>query len=159
ATARRLYPQVRVHWESVEPVAESFGDIDPRIDTREADLADGEAWGGWHLFEKDLWPPAADANGGCPYVPLSATQRAAAAADLGTNTQRLVDTVDADGFTFAAFQMANGAKELLDEVASGKVTGEEETWSHTDLWDFQANVNGARAAFEALESAAKSRDP
>ena len=34
--------------------------------------------------------------------------------------------------------------------ATGKVTGEEEFWSHTDLWDFQANVDGARLAYQAL---------
>ena len=65
-----------------------------------------------------------------------------AAKDLVAYTQQLVDKVDAPEFTFAAFQIANGAKELLDEVATGKVTGEEEIWSHTDLWDFQANVDG-----------------
>ena len=62
--ARDLYAATRVHWESIEPVAESFGDLDPLLDPREADLAEGDAWSGWHLIEKDLWPPAPDANGG-----------------------------------------------------------------------------------------------
>ena len=53
--------------------------------------------------------------------------------------------------TFTADQIANGAKGLLDEVATGKVTGEEEYWSRTDLWDFQANVDGARVAFDGLK--------
>src|SRR5690606_31706035 len=57
-----------------------------------------------------------------------------------------------------ADQLSNGAKELLDEVATGKVTGEEEAWSHTDLWDFQANVDGARVAFEALEPVVLQKD-
>ena len=56
-------------------------------------------------------------------------------------------------------QLGNGAKELLDEVATGKVTGEEEIWSHTDLWDFQANVDGARIAFEALQPALDTKNP
>ena len=46
--------------------------------------------------------------------------------------------------TFTADQMANGAKELLDEVATGKVTGEEERYRTPTSWDFQANVDGAR---------------
>ncbi|MEZ5229883.1 MAG: EfeM/EfeO family lipoprotein [Acidimicrobiales bacterium] len=33
-----------------------------------------------------------------------------------------------------------------------------EIWSHTDLWDFQANVDGARIAFEALEPALRTKD-
>ena len=57
ARARRLYPTVRVHWERIEPVAESFGDLDPRMDAREADLEAGQKWTGWHRIEKDLWPP------------------------------------------------------------------------------------------------------
>ena len=47
-------------------------------------------------------------------------------------------------------QLANGAKELLDEVATGKITGEEDRYSHTDLWDFEANVEGSQAAIAAL---------
>lgn len=157
--ARDLYAATRVHWERVEPVAESFGDLDPALDLREADLEDGQAWTGWHLIEKDLWQPAPDANGGETYVPLTADERAAAAADLVANTQKLVDQVNASGFTFEAFQIANGAKGLLDEVATGKVTGEEEIWSHTDLWDFQANVDGARVAYEVLQDVVTEQDP
>ncbi|MGV8977661.1 MAG: iron uptake system protein EfeO [Cellulomonas sp.] len=157
--ARDLYPATRVHWERIEPVAESFGDLDPLLDLREADLAQGQAWTGWHLVEKDLWPPAADANGGVAYTPLTRGQREAAAAGLVTNTQAVVDAVNAPGFTFEAFQIANGAKELLDEVATGKITGEEEVWSHTDLWDVQANLDGARVAYEVLRDVAAATDP
>jgi iron uptake system component EfeO len=47
--------------------------------------------------------------------------------------------------------MANGSKELLDEVATGKITGEEEAFSHVDLVDFQANVTGARKVYDLLK--------
>ena len=53
-----LYAKTRVNWERIEPVAESFGDLDPLLDAREADLEEGQAWTGWHRIEKDLWPPA-----------------------------------------------------------------------------------------------------
>jgi iron uptake system component EfeO len=43
AKAKALYAPSRVGWERVEPVAESFGDLDPRIDAREADLVDMQA--------------------------------------------------------------------------------------------------------------------
>ena len=159
ATARSLYAPARVHYERVEPVAESFGELDPLLDAREADLAEGDTWSGWHYIEKDLWPPTPAANSGNAYTPLTPAQRAAAAKDLVTYTQQLNDKVNAADFTFEAFQIANGAKELLDEVATGKVTGEEEIWSHTDLWDFQANVDGARVAFEGLKDVAQAEDP
>jgi iron uptake system component EfeO len=157
--ARALYASTRVHWERVEPVAESFGDLDPLTDAREADLEDGQTWSGWHYLEKDLWQPAPAQNGGTTYVPLTPEQRAQAASDLVGWTQDLVDQVNDPGFTFEAFQIANGAKELLDEVATGKVTGEEEIWSHTDLWDFQANVDGARVAYEVLADVVEEEDP
>jgi len=156
--ARELYAPVRVHWERIEPVAESFGDLDPILDAREADLVEGEVWSGWHLLEKELWPPAPAANGGVKYTPLTAAAREAEAAALVENTQKLVDAVNGPAFTFEAFQITNGAKELLDEVATGKVTGEEEIWSHTDLWDVQANVDGARIAYEVVEDVVRDAD-
>lgn len=157
--ARELYAATRVHWERIEPVAESFGDLDPLLDAREADLEEGQTWSGWHLVEKDLWQPEPAANGGETYVPLTPAERATAAADIVTWTQQLVDQVNDPAFTFEAFQIANGAKELLDEVANGKVTGEEEIWSHTDLWDFQANVDGARVAHEVLADVVEAENP
>jgi iron uptake system component EfeO len=55
--------------------------------------------------------------------------------------------------------MANGAKELLDEVATGKVTGEEDRYSHTDLSDFYANVEGAEKAYQLLKPVASTSEP
>jgi iron uptake system component EfeO len=149
--ARALYAVARTHWERVEPVAESFGDLDPRLDLREADLEEGQEWTGWHAIEKDLWPPTAG------YTAFTATKRAALAEQLVADTDELSTRVQQ--LTFNATQLGNGAKELLDEVATGKVTGEEEIWSHTDLWDFQANVDGARIAFEALQPALDTKNP
>jgi iron uptake system component EfeO len=40
--------------------------------------------------------------------------------------------------------MVGGAAELIEEVASKKISGEEDRYSRTDLWDFQANVDGAQ---------------
>jgi iron uptake system component EfeO len=136
-TARTLYAPTRAHWERVETVAESFGDLDPQLDLREADLEEGQEWTGWHAIEKDLWP--ADAEPGFTAYPVE--QRRHLAELLVTDTETLNDKVQDLDFTLA--QQTNGAIGLLDEVATGKVTGEEEFWSHTDLWDFQANIDGA----------------
>ena len=64
-----------------------------------------------------------------------------------------------DDLTFTVDQIANGSRGLLEEVATGKVTGEEEYWSRTDLWDFQANVDGARVGFEGVEPLVERKDP
>ena len=150
--ARALYAPARVHWERIETVAESFGDLDPKMDAREADLEEGQEWTGWHRIEKDLWP--ARAKG---YQPLTKAERATFAADLVANTEVLHDRTR--DLTYTVDGIANGAKGLLDEVATGKVTGEEEYWSRTDLWDFQANVDGARVAWQGLRDLVARKDP
>ena len=149
--ARALYAPTRVHWERIEPVAESFGDLDPKLDLREADLEEGQRWTGWHAIEKDLWPPASG------YTALTPKLRQRLADQLVTDTADLDARVQ--DLTYTPDQLSNGAKELLDEVATGKVTGEEEIWSHTDLWDFQANVDGARIAFEELKPVVETKNP
>jgi iron uptake system component EfeO len=150
--ARSLYAATRVHWERIEPVAESFGDLDPKMDAREADLEEGQKWTGWHRLEKDLWPPKDAA-----YTALTKRERATYADRLMADTDTLHGRIEKLSFTVD--QIGNGAKSLLDEVATGKVTGEEEIWSHTDLYDFQANVDGARVAYEGLRPVLKVKDP
>lgn len=141
--ARALFPLARRHWERIEPVAESFGDLDPKLDLREADLEPGQKWTGWHRIEKDLWPPASG------YTALTPAQRKVFANDLLANTKVLDTRVQKLDLTVD--QIGNGSKGLLDEVAKGKITGEEDIWSHTDLYDFQANVDGARVAYEDVK--------
>lgn len=150
--ARSLYAPTRVYWERVETVAESFGDLDPRMDLREADLEAGQEWTGWHAIEKDLWP--ADAEPG--FVAYDQSKRDALATKLVSDTDTLHEKVQQ--LTFTLDQQANGAIGLLGEVASGKVTGEEEFWSHTDLWDFQANIDGARVLFDGVRDILLQKD-
>ncbi|MGD9958159.1 iron uptake system protein EfeO [Nocardioides sp.] len=149
--ARELFPLARVHWERIETVAESFGDLDPLTDAREADLEPGQKWTGWHRIEKDLWPPAKG------YTPLTPKERVTYADDLQGNIATLDERVQ--DLTYTIDQIGNGSKGLLDEVATGKITGEEDIWSHTDLYDFQANVDGARVAYEGLKPLLDIKDP
>ena len=151
--ARRLYAPTRMHWERIEPVAETFGDLDPRTDAREADVPEGEEWTGWHRLEKDLWPQ--DAGSG--YEPLTPAQRASYADRLLTDLRSLEDLVD--DASYDADTVADGGRHLLEEVATSKVTGEEEVWSHTDLYDFQANIDGAFTAFVLLRPVVRETDP
>ena len=154
--ARAIYADARVHWERIETVAESFGDLDPRMDAREADLEPGQEWTGWHRIEKDLWPERAEENGQ-DYTPLTTKERATYADDLMANTETLDKRIQKLEFTVD--QIANGTRGLLEEVATGKVTGEEEYWSRTDLWDFQANVDGARVGYEGVRPILEQKAP
>ena len=136
AGAKALYPATRIHWERIEPVAESFGDLDPLIDGREGDQEPGQDFTGFHRIEKALWETG-DVSDMGPY-----------ADQLLTNVQQIVTR--ADSVTLQPLQLANGAKALLDEIATGKITGEEERYSHTDLWDFAGNLEGSKKAVDAL---------
>jgi iron uptake system component EfeO len=143
--AKALFPVARTYWERIEPVAESFGDLDPIIDGREGDQAEGEDFTGFHRIEKALWETG-DVSDMGPY-----------ADQLLTNVQQIA--TQANDVTLNPLQLANGAKGLLDEIATGKITGEEDRYSHTDLWDFSANLEGSEAAVQALRPYLEEADP
>ena len=143
--AKALFPVARTYWERIEPVAEVFGDLDPRIDGREGDQAEGEDFTGYHRLEQALWVDGST-EGMAPY-----------ADQLQADVQEVAG--QADDTTLAPLQLANGAKALLDEIATGKITGEEDRYSHTDLWDFAANLEGSEAAVQALRPYLEEADP
>jgi len=141
--AKDLFGSTRTHYETIEPIAESFGDLDPAIDARVNDVADRARWTGFHRIEQILWQRGT----------TKGTQRYGAR--LLADVRRLRARISGLGLQGA--QVANGAVALLDEVSASKITGEEDRYSHTDLADFQANLTGSRAAFEALAPALRAR--
>lgn len=144
--AKALFPVARTYWERIEPVAEVFGDLDPLTDGREPDAkAEGRDFTGWHRIEKQLWV-AGNTDGMGRY-----------ADDLLANIKKVVAQSKDQPLT--ALQLAQGSKGLLDEVATGKITGEEDEFSHTDLWDFKANIEGSQAAIAALRPVLEEQDP
>lgn len=142
--AKTLYPTTREPWERIEPVAETLGDLDPKIDARQGDVPDAE-WGGFHRIEKALW---ADKN---------LDGMAPVAQALVTDVSEVKSQIERA--ELAPSTLGNGANELLTEVATRKVTGEEERYSHTDLWDFTANVDGAKQAYLPLRPVLLGRNP
>jgi iron uptake system component EfeO len=143
--AKQLFPLARLHYESVEPVAESFGDLDPSIDARIDDVDNPVDWTGFHRIEKAMWQDKTLDGMSAMADKLDA--------DVGTLKSKVA------GEMYQTAQLANGAVELLNEVSTTKVTGEEDRYSHTDLWDFAANVDGARKCFELLKPALAAKDP
>jgi iron uptake system component EfeO len=136
AAAKARYAAARIPYERIEPVAESFGSLDPRIDARENDVPADE-FQGFHRIEKALWEEG------------SAKGMAPVAEQLQADVEELAEKVKT--VELQAVQIANGANELLGEVSASKITGEEERYSHIDLVDFEANVEGSEAAFEAVK--------
>lgn len=169
--ARTLFPQVRAHYERIEPVAESLGDLDPRIDYREVNAREENLdWTGFHRIEKDLWVPAPDAlnsdgsSAWQDWAPSTPAQRAEFGDLLLADVAELNEYVHSDAFEQTLTDggigsISNGAIALLDEVATGKITGEEDWWSGTDLYDFQANLEGSRNTYLIVRDFAATQDP
>jgi len=144
--AKTLFPVARTYWERIEPVAEKFGDLDPITDGREPDaIAEGVDFTGWHRIEKQLW------------VENNTEGMDVYADQLLDNVKQIVKLGQDTPLT--ALELAQGSKALLDEVATGKITGEEDEFSHTDLWDFKANIEGSQGAIAALRPVLEARDP
>jgi iron uptake system component EfeO len=143
--ARALYPIARTYWERIEPVAEIFGNLDPSIDGREDAVEPGQEFTGFHRIEKDLWETKDISKDG----PI--------ADKLLADVKLIVEKAYSE--KLSPLQLSNGAKELLDEVATGKITGEEDRYSHTDLWDFAGNLEGSKNAVAALRPVLEERKP
>ncbi|MNO26494.1 putative iron uptake system component EfeM precursor [compost metagenome] len=142
-TAKSLYAPARMHYERIEPIAEALGDLDPNIDARDGDV-DAAEWRGFHRIEKALWENNTT-EGQKEYA-----DRLLSDAKL---LRALVETVEIEPSL-----LVTGAVELLNEVSTSKVTGEEERYSRTDLYDFAANLEGAKKIYELLEPQLSQKD-
>lgn len=143
--AKSLYPHVRMYFERSEPIAESFGDLDPRIDNREADLENDEAWTGFHAIEKILWTQNTTKG-----TEIFADKLLADVKELKAKIPTAEVTPEL---------MIQGSVDLLNEVTTTKITGEEEIFSKTDLYDFRANIEGAEKIFEILTPKLTTKNP
>jgi iron uptake system component EfeO len=142
--ARKLYATSRVPWERIEPIAEKFGTLDPEVDAREGDVPDKQ-WTGFHRIEQALW------------VEDTTEGQDRYARKLISDVERLEKQVD--GVKLQPSDPVFGAVELLNEVSATKITGEEERYSHTDLYDIAANVEGAEVAFEFVKPVVERQNP
>ncbi|MEX9253009.1 iron uptake system protein EfeO [Pseudenterobacter timonensis] len=139
AKAKSLYAPTRQHYERIEPIAELFADLDGSIDTREDDYEQKAAdpkFTGFHRLEKALF-----GDNSVQGMEKYATQ-------LNGDVQELQKRISE--LAFPPSKVVGGAAGLIEEVAASKISGEEDRYSHTDLWDFQANVDGAQKIVDLL---------
>jgi iron uptake system component EfeO len=137
--AKALYAPARQHYERIEPIAELFSDLDTSIDAREDDYEQGAKdakFSGYHRLEKALW-----ADNSTQGMDLYADKLAQDATELKSRISALA---------FPPSKVVGGAAALIEEVAATKISGEEERYSRTDLWDFQANIDGAQKIVDLL---------
>ena len=146
--AKKIYPLIRMSYERSEPIAESFGESDVKIDFRLADYMDEnkteEGWSGFHRIEKILWEQNTTSG-----TETYANQLVNDIKELKAKVATVEVTPD---------MMLTGAVDLLNEVATSKITGEEEIYSHTDLYDFRANIEGAEKIFQLFKPLIKNKD-
>ncbi len=145
--AQDAYGPSRVPWERIEPLAGLVEEIDGKVDSRVDDFAnvDDPEFTGWHrleylLFEKNT------TEGGAPFADQLDKDIASLKEQFPSVEVKPVD-------------VATGAAELIEEVSEGKITGEEDRYSKTDLWDFDANLQGSQAAIDQLKPALEKADP
>tara|TARA_R110000751_G_scaffold75538_4_gene152182 strand:+ start:230 stop:1072 length:843 start_codon:yes stop_codon:yes gene_type:complete len=147
AKAQELYAPSRVYYERIEPIAELFADLDASIDAREDDYEKGvkdPVFTGFHRLEYGLFHDQST-DGMQPFAERLMS-------DIEDLNQRV------QGLTFPPETVVGGAAALMEEVAATKVSGEEDRYSRTDLWDFQGNVDGAKKIFELVKPLASKED-
>ena len=139
--AKKMYPLIRMAYERSEPIAESFGESDVNIDFRLVDFKEEynteEGWRGFHKIEQILWEKNTTKG-----TEKYAIQLIDDIKELAAKIKTVEVTPDI---------MITGAVDLLNEVSTSKITGEEEIYSHTDLYDFRANIEGAEKIFEIFK--------
>ncbi|RUO97502.1 iron uptake system protein EfeO [Hyphomicrobium sp.] len=140
AKAKSLFAPTRMNYEAVEPIAELFSDLDHTIDARADDFESKEKdakFSGFHRIEYGLWRENST-KGLEPYA-----------------DKLLVDVKDlnhrVENLTFPPEIVVGGASALMEEVAATKISGEEDRYSHTDLWDFKANFDGSQKIYELVK--------
>ncbi|NMP28114.1 iron uptake system protein EfeO [Rahnella sp. SAP-1] len=137
--AQQLYPSTRVYYERIEPIAELFSDLDGSIDAREDDFekkAEDPKFTGFHRLEKILFADKTTKDTG------------ALADKLYSDTLDLQKRIT--DLTFPPSKVVGGAAGLIEEVAASKISGEEDRYSRSDLWDFRANLDGAQKIVNLL---------
>jgi hypothetical protein len=108
------------------------------------------------LHEAGLWnglqATAFDASSWLPQDSVSGTLLEGVFGYQAAPTKRIAD------LAVAPKNLVGGAAELIEEVASKKISGEEDRYSRTDLWDFQSNVDGAREITTLLDPLIRKQD-
>jgi iron uptake system component EfeO len=146
AQARVLYPQARVFYERIEPVAEVWGTLDTSIDGRwENPVTVASQFTGFHKLEQLLWED--NTLKGAPQL----------CAGLVKNERQLLTLVKSAQYN--PLEMASGSTDLLNEAAANKISGEEERYSNTDLPVFKANVDGAMEVVSLFTPYLRQKDP
>lgn len=137
--AKAAYAAARLPYQRLAATAQRFAELDNRLNARADYYEQRErdpAFGGFHRIEQDLF--AAGSTAGLAPV----------AARLQQDATALRDAVL--GQSLPPEQLSGNAARLLYNLASTRISGEEERYSQLVLPGFAANLEGTRKVIELL---------
>ncbi|MBA2940023.1 EfeM/EfeO family lipoprotein [Paenibacillus sp. CGMCC 1.16610] len=144
--AQEAYGQSRMPYERIEPIIETFSELDGVMDARVDDFKNEKdpAFTGYHRIEHLLFVKknVKDAE------PFSARLL-----EDGKKMQQAIAATTIEPSDFIA-----GVGELMEEAQSSKITGEEERWSGATVPVIRANVEGAQAIYDLVKGELKKKD-
>jgi iron uptake system component EfeO len=146
--AKALYAPARVSYKRMQPVVERIGDLDAAIDGRTDYFErreDDAGFTGFHRIEYGLF--ARNTTDGL------ATTADKLQVDVAIVRQRVRD------MSVSPEALVAGAARVITQIAEQKVSGDDNRYSHTDLSDFQATLEGSRRIVDLLRPLAEPADP
>ena len=146
AQAKLRYPEARVYYEHIEPVAEIWGSLDTSIDGRwENPVTVKSQFTGFHRLEQLMWQDST--LSGAPQL----------CAGLVAHERQLRKLVSQAQYN--PLELASGAIDLVSEAATAKISGEEERYSNTDFPVLAANADGAMKVVALLRPYLQQKAP
>jgi iron uptake system component EfeO len=142
--AESPYASARASYGQIEPVAEGFKSLDHQLDASFGEAPPSKL-GGFHGIEWALWNEKHRAG-----LVQVANRYLADVKKL----QLKVRTADLD-----PLRITNEANKTLADASDSALRGKEDPYSHIDLVDISANVEGAQAVFETVKPLVAEKDP
>jgi iron uptake system component EfeO len=144
--ATEAYGLARMPYERIEPIIETFSELDGVMDARVDDFKNEKdpAFTGYHRIEYLL------------FVKKNIKDAEPFAARLLEDGKKMQQAIAAT--TIAPTDFIAGVGELMEEAQSSKITGEEERWSGATVPVIRANVEGAQAIYDLVKAELKKKD-
>ncbi|WNR42286.1 EfeM/EfeO family lipoprotein [Paenibacillus roseipurpureus] len=144
--ASEAYVLSRMPYERIEPIIETFSELDGVMDARVDDFKNEKdpAFTGYHRIEYLL------------FVKKNVKDAEPFAAQLLEDGKKMQKAIAST--TIAPTDFIAGVGELMEEAQSSKITGEEERWSGATVPVIRANVEGAQVIYDLVKAELKKKD-
>ena len=137
--AQKLYPLVHMYYERLQPMKESFAELDAMIVGVIEEGKEDEATG-FRKLEYGL------------FNEKTTSSYEAVVEELLTNVQKL--SIEIESVHLNGQQLVNDAVSMLDEVATTKLTDEETSYAFAHIYDVKANTEAVEELVKIFMSRA-----